>query len=40
MKAQLNEIYTKIWEKSREIYGDEIMDVIISGEYKTLSEAA
>ena len=40
MQAQLDEIYAQIWEKSREIYGDEIMDVIISGEYKTLSEAA
>lgn len=37
MQAQLDEIYTQIWEKSRDIYGDEIMDVIISGDYKTLS---
>ena len=37
MQAALQEIYTQIWESSRETYGDEIMDVIISGQYKELS---
>lgn len=38
MQAALQEIYTQIWEQSRELYGDEIMDVIISGQYKELSK--
>ena len=37
MQAALQEIYAQIWESSRETYGDEIMDVIISGQYKELS---
>ena len=39
MKAAMQEISEEIWEESREKYGDEIMDVIISGEYRTLSES-
>lgn len=38
MQAALQEIYTQIWEQSRELYGDEILDVIISGQYKELSK--
>ena len=37
LQAALQEIYAQIWESSRETYGDEIMDVIISGQYKELS---
>jgi len=37
MKAALEEIYQQIWEESREKYGSEIMDAIISGDYKTES---
>ena len=38
MKAAMQEIYQQIWDESREKYGDAIMDVIVSGEYKTLSQ--
>ena len=38
MKAALEEIYVGIWEESRELYGDEIIDTLVSGDYKTLSE--
>ena len=38
MKAAMQEIYQQIWDESREKYGDAIMDTIISGEYKTLSD--
>ena len=38
MKAAMQEIYKEIWDESREKYGDEIMDIIVNGEYKTLSE--
>ena len=38
MKAAMQEIYQEIWDESREKYGDAIMDTIINGEYKTLSE--
>ena len=34
MKAKLQEIYQQIWEESRGTYSDEIMDAIISGDYK------
>ena len=34
----MQEIYQQIWDESREKYGDAIMDTIISGEYKTLSD--
>ena len=40
MQAELEEIYANIWEESRALYGDEIIDILLSGEYKTLSEAA
>lgn len=38
MKAEMAKISKAIWDESRAKYGDEIMDVIISGEYKTLSK--
>lgn len=38
MEAELDKIYAQIWEESREIYGDEIMDILISGEFKELSK--
>ena len=34
MKQELDKIYKQIWEESVEKYGNEIMDPIISGEYK------
>lgn len=34
MKDQLQTIYEQIWNESAETYGNEIMDMIISGEYK------
>ncbi len=37
MKAALADIYKEIWEESREKYGDEIMDAIVNGDYKTES---
>lgn len=37
MKAEIAKISQSIWNESRQKYGDEIMNVIISGEYKTLS---
>ncbi len=37
MQAALEEIYRGIWDESRELYGDEIIDILLSGEYKTLS---
>lgn len=37
MKASLQEIYKQIWDESYDKYGKDIMDVIISGDYKTLS---
>ena len=37
MQAELQVIYTEIWEEYYDKYGAEIMDPIISGEYKTLS---
>ena len=40
MQAQLQTIYKEIWESARATYGDEIMDVIISGDYKTLSTSS
>ena len=39
MKASLQEIYKQIWDESYDKYGKDIMDVIISGEYRTLSES-
>lgn len=38
MKKELQDIYAQIWEESREIYGDEIMDMIISGDYKSATK--
>ncbi len=38
MKAAMAEISKAIWANSRAKYGDEIMDVIISDEYKKLSK--
>lgn len=38
MVTALQEIYQEIWDESRTEYPAEIMDAIISGEYKTLSE--
>ena len=38
MKAAMAEISKEIWEESYNKYGAEIMDVITSGEYKTLSK--
>lgn len=37
MKAAMQDIFRQIWDESRSKYGDEIMDIITSGEYKTLS---
>ena len=37
MKASLQEIYKQIWDESYDQYGKDIMDAIISGDYKTLS---
>lgn len=37
MKAALTDIYEEIWEESRKKYGNEIMDAIINGDYKTES---
>ncbi len=37
MKAELQKIYAEIWKESYDKYGAEIMDPIMSGEYKTLS---
>lgn len=37
MKETLKGIYKEIWEESRGKYSDEIMDAIISGDYKTKS---
>lgn len=37
MQAALDEIYVGIWEESRDLYGDEIIDILVSEEYKTLS---
>lgn len=37
MKAQLQKIYKEIWNESYDKYGSEIMDIITSGQYKTLS---
>jgi len=38
MKAQLQVIYKEIWDQFYDKYGSDIMDPIISGEYKTLSQ--
>ena len=38
MKAAMAEISKASWVNSRAKYGDEIMDVIISDEYKKLSK--
>lgn len=37
MQAQLEKIYQEIWDESYDKYGADIMDPIISGDYKTLS---
>ncbi len=37
MKAALQTVYAEIWDECYEKYGADIMDPIISGEYKTLS---
>lgn len=37
MKAALKKIYKQIWDESYDKYGSEIMDIIVSGKYKTLS---
>lgn len=37
MLKSIQDISKEIWDESREKYGDEIMDVIVSGDYKTLS---
>ncbi|WP_368233556.1 TRAP transporter substrate-binding protein [Anaerotruncus rubiinfantis] len=37
MQAELEKIYQEIWDESYDKYGADIMDPIISGEYKTLS---
>ena len=37
MQAELQVIYKEIWEEYYDKYGAEIMDPILSGEYKTLS---
>lgn len=39
MKAAMKEIDKQIWEESKEKYGDEIMNPILSGDYKKLSAA-
>ena len=37
MKAAMQKIYKQIWDESYDKYGADIMDVITSGDYKTLS---
>ena len=37
MQTELKQIYAEIWDECYDKYGAEIMDPIISGEYKTLS---
>lgn len=37
MKEELQKVYAEIWDECYEKYGADIMDPIISGEYKTLS---
>lgn len=37
MKEALQGVYSQIWDESYDKYGAEIMDVITSGDYKTLS---
>ncbi len=37
MQTALEEIYRGIWDESRALYGDEIIDTLLSGEYKSLS---
>lgn len=38
MKAAMQDISKEIWDESRAKYGDEIMDIITSGQYKELSK--